>query len=444
LGSLTCLCALCVMFAIVVCDVYCCWEMLLRCSVQTTFAQINFRSAVSQCLGDRYADRVALQDEHYIEVEIVCDCVVFDLLLVHTVCVYCWYNAVLCLSYLPVSPLDLSLRISHMIFTPLHQIRHGLRNTRKKKDGKMEASAMTGISRFGDLNLTERLAELERLTGSIAGEVSQRQGLLDAELIKIENLVDSIGDGAPSEDAFNGPAGTPKLSDVRLNLMKRYVSELEATKVKRIEEVKNLSSDCHKHMVDLMCAEEGFKTMADSEDYLALDRAIDKFHRTGDFTLGLYKSDIARLTQRLRSFVEEKERRRIELGQIGSDIARLWTLLRIPSAERDLFSSSFKMNLSMETLSKGVDELARLREIRSQSLGKVITSIREDIAVLWTEAGIESEEVRMAEFPLYFQDVSEMEDSAVSACGVLYLCWFMVLCSICSCFPCGQCPPAMR
>lgn len=297
---------------------------------------------------------------------------------------------------------------------------------------------------IGDLNLTERLAELERLTGSIAGEVSQRQGLLDAELIKIENLVDSIGDGAPSEDAFNGPAGTPKLSDVRLNLMKRYVSELEATKVKRIEEVKNLSSDCHKHMVDLMYAEEGFKTMADSEDYLALDRAIDKFHRTGDFTLGLYKSDIARLTQRLRSFVEEKERRRIELGQIGSDIARLWTLLRIPSAERDLFSSSFKMNLSMETLSKGVDELARLREIRSQSLGKVITSIREDIAVLWTEAGIESEEVRMAEFPLYFQDVSEMEDSAVSACGVLYLSWFMVLCSICSCFPCGQCPPAMR
>ena len=73
----------------------------------------------------------------------------------------------------------------------------------------------------------------------------------------------------------------------------------------------------------------------------------------------------------------------------------------------------------METLSKGVDELARLREIRSQSLGKVIASIREDIAALWAEAGIESEEVRSAEFPLYFQDVSEMEDSAVS---MLHVC----------------------
>jgi len=268
---------------------------------------------------------------------------------------------------------------------------------------------------IANLNLTERLAELERLTGLIAGEVSQRQGLLDRELINIENLVDSLGDGTPSEGAFDGPAGTPKLSDVRLNLMKRYVAELEGIKAERVKEVKNLASDCHKHMVDLMYAEEGFKTMADSEEYLMLDKAIDKFHRTGDFTLGLYQSDLARLTMRLKSFVEEKERRRIELGQIGADIARLWTLLRIPSAERDMFSSSFKMNLSMETLSKGVDELARLREIRAQSLGKVIASIREDIALLWTEAGIESEETRMAEFPLYFQDVSDVEDSAVSS-----------------------------
>ena len=45
-----------------------------------------------------------------------------------------------------------------------------------------------------------------------------------------------------------------------------------ATKAKRIEEVKNLSSDCHKHMVDLMYAEEGFKTMADSEEYLRTKR----------------------------------------------------------------------------------------------------------------------------------------------------------------------------
>jgi DNA repair exonuclease SbcCD ATPase subunit len=269
-------------------------------------------------------------------------------------------------------------------------------------------------SHIADLNLTERLAELERLTGSIAGEVSQRQGQLDKELVKIENLVDALGDSAPAEDAFDGPVGTPKLSDVRLNLMKRYVTELETTKAERIAEMKNLASDCQKHMADLMYAEEGFNTMADSEEFLTLDKAVDRYHRTGDFTLGLYKGDIARLTLRLKSLVEEKDRRRIELGKIGADIARLWTLLRVPSSERDQFSNSFKMNLSMETLSKGIDELARLMEVRSQSLGKVIASIREDIALLWTEAGIESEEVRQAEFPLYYHDVSEMEDGAVS------------------------------
>lgn len=264
-----------------------------------------------------------------------------------------------------------------------------------------------------NLNLTERLVELEMLIGAIAGEVSQRQSQLDNELVKIGNLVASIGNAAPSADAFDGPSGTPMLSDVRLNLMRLYVAELEGIKAERVRKVRILASDCFKYMQDLMYAEEGFKTMDDSEEYLMLDRAIDKLHRSNDFTLGLYKADIARITLRLKSFVEEKERRRIELGQIGADIARLWTLLRIPSTERDQFSNSFKMNLSMETLSKGMDELARLREIRAKSLGKVITSIREDIAALWTEAGIESEEVRQAEFPCYFQDVSEVEDSAV-------------------------------
>lgn len=269
------------------------------------------------------------------------------------------------------------------------------------------------------MNYTDRLTELERLIGLIAGEVSERQGLLDSELSKINALVSGLGEPAPAENAFDGPAGTPFLSDTRLNLMKRYVAELESTKAKRIEEVKALAAECAKCMGDLMYAEEGFNTMDDSEIFLSLDKQIDRFHRTGDFCLGIQKSDIGCLAGRLQSFVEEKERRRLELGKIGADIARLWTLLRVPAAERDLFSSSFKMNLSMETLSKGVDERQRLQEVRAASLGKVITTIREDIALLWAEAGIETEEARRGEFPLYFADVADMEDSAVSTCAAL-------------------------
>jgi hypothetical protein len=99
----------------------------------------------------------------------------------------------------------------------------------------------------------------------------------------------------------------------------------------------------------------------------------------------------------------------------------LWTLLRIPSQERDSFTNSFKKNLSMETLSRGFDELSRLREIRKTSLGRVVTSIRNDILTLWEEAGIDSEDARRREFSPYFDDVNALEDSSVSVISVQLL-----------------------
>ena len=71
------------------------------------------------------------------------------------------------------------------------------------------------------------------------------------------------------------------------------------------------------------------------------------------------------------------------------------------------------MNLSMDTLSKGFDELNRLKEIRKTSLGKVISSIRSDILSLWEEAGIEDETERRKEFSLYFEPLQNIEDTAV-------------------------------
>lgn len=154
--------------------------------------------------------------------------------------------------------------------------------------------------------------------------------------------------------------------------------------------------------------------MEDYEDFADYDKKINQYLTKGDFTFNLSKKDIAILKSRLISFSEEKEKRRHELSSTGAEIARLWTLLRVPSAEREKFQSSFKMNLSMDTLSKGFDELNRLREIRKTSLGKVISSIRNDILTLWEEAGIENEEERRKEFPLYFEQLVNMEDSAVS------------------------------
>ena len=122
---------------------------------------------------------------------------------------------------------------------------------------------------------------------------------------------------------------------------------------------------------------------------------------------------IAFFVTKCESLKAEKERRREELLINGQEIARLWTLLRIPTSEREAFQSSFKMNLSIETLSKGREELERLKEIRTTSLSRVITSIRNDIAALWTEIGIETDEVKAIEFPSFFVDLNTLRDDSV-------------------------------
>ena len=67
----------------------------------------------------------------------------------------------------------------------------------------------------------------------------------------------------------------------------------------------------------------------------------------------------------------------------------------------------------METLNKGYEEVARLRDIRKKSLGKVVASIRNDILTLWEEIGIQDDESRGREFPAFFDDLETLEDSAV-------------------------------
>jgi hypothetical protein len=71
------------------------------------------------------------------------------------------------------------------------------------------------------------------------------------------------------------------------------------------------------------------------------------------------------------------------------------------------------MNLSSETLERGREELQRLRDIRTTSLGRVITSIRNDIVALWAEIGIDSDELKELEFPLFFADINSLQDESV-------------------------------
>jgi NADH:ubiquinone oxidoreductase subunit C len=269
------------------------------------------------------------------------------------------------------------------------------------------------VTHTNEMNYTDKLTELERMLSEVTVEVNGRQSLIDKEMNGILNLVKELGETGPTESSFQGPAGTPLLSDTRLNLMKDYKKELEQLKVKRIEEIQSLARDCYSHMSDLMYAEEGFNTMTDSSQFVSLDKQIIKFVKTSDFTLTISKKDVTTLTLRLKRFLEEKEKRRYELETTGEEIAKLWSLLRIPSVEREQFQNSFKKNLSMETIQKGFDELKRLKEIRRRSLGRVVSSIRNDILTLWDEAGIDNEENRQREFPTYYHEIETLDDSAV-------------------------------
>jgi len=173
--------------------------------------------------------------------------------------------------------------------------------------------------------------------------------------------------------------------------------------------------ECNKIFIDLVVSEEGTETISDRAKYSLYDSAIITLAESGEYVFGYHKNDVANLQARLKSLITEKDNRKVQLAKTGAEIARLWTLLRIPTSERQLFQSSFQANLSMATLARGKEELNRLMQIRTQSLGRVIESIRRDIVDLWEEIGITTRELQSEEFPLYFEAIESLADSSVCA-----------------------------
>ena len=266
-------------------------------------------------------------------------------------------------------------------------------------------------------NYADKLAGLESLLSEIETEVSERQGLLDIEFDAINDLVTRLGEQSPSLDMFAGPEGTPLLSDCRLELLREFKESLLQLQTQRMDEMKNIAMDCIRSYGDLVVEDEGFYTLPDCDVYADMDGCLLKFGQNqcvGDLEgLGVHIHDLITLKDRNQALLDEKERRRSELSETGTEIARLWTLLRVPSADREAFQASIKMNLSMETLAKGRDELERLREIRATSLEKVVGSIRNDIVALWEEIAIDQEESRREEFPIFYESVLTLGDTTV-------------------------------
>lgn len=269
----------------------------------------------------------------------------------------------------------------------------------------------TGVNYDSSLgeNYADRLSELEKLISDIELDVSQRQDILNAKREEVIDLASRLGEEMPAD--YDGGNDYCELADIRIDLIDNYKRKLEELRSTRLEEMANLAADIRKCLFDLAVQKEGPENLSDFQEFGDIDKillASDDIQR-----IGCHQRELSRLVLRLKNLQSEKERRKNELSQNGAEIARMWTLLRVPPTERSAFQNSFEMNLSLATLAKGREELKRLKQLRMDSLGTVVTSLREEIAGYLQELGITSNEQIIEEFPLYYCPVEDLDDNAV-------------------------------
>lgn len=262
------------------------------------------------------------------------------------------------------------------------------------------------LDHVAKMTVTDKLTELDKILTAISKEVDERQSLFDKEMVVISAISQDLGEPMPLTNAFDGPAGTPFLSDVRLNLMKDYRARLETQRQQRRQELEALYRECITHMQDMCYVEEGSIHPQEQAAFKELDASIARFGRALQVNnntelplAAMTKQHVQQLTLRVEKLVEEKEHRRSELSKTGEEIARLWSLLRVERADREAFTASFKKNLSLETLRKGYSEAGRLRQLRKESLGSVLSVLRGDIETLWVEIGMLSSPLAAQECP---------------------------------------------
>jgi hypothetical protein len=246
-----------------------------------------------------------------------------------------------------------------------------------------------------ELTVTDKLTELDKILSVISKEVDERQTLFDKEMQVITAIVQEMAENMPPSNAFDGPAGTPHLSDLRLNLMRDYRRHVETQRQCRRQELETLYRECVSHMQDMCYVEGGSIHSQEQTAFQELDAGIARFGRalqansSSELPLASFtKQHVQQMSQRVEMLIAEKEYRRSELSKTGEEIARLWSLLRVDRSEREAFTASFRKNLSLETLRKGYGEANRLRQLRKESLGSVLSVLRSDIETLWIEIGM--------------------------------------------------------
>ena len=239
---------------------------------------------------------------------------------------------------------------------------------------------------------TDQLAEISKLIENISNEIASRSKILDVEYDSIHVLQNDLGDQSNSIEnlpTINADGVILPLSDTRLQQLKKLKLNLESIKTDRIEKMKALMNDIHQLYLDMNIFDElenkkqiVLKNTNEIQMYSQLLKQNIHSNNTSmnnsltscstgsnslksysasqnilpqeqSWEFGVHIDTVKSLEKELIQLTQEKESRRCELATTGAEIARLWTLLRISTVERESFSKSFQMNLSLDTVQKG-------------------------------------------------------------------------------------------
>ena len=232
--------------------------------------------------------------------------------------------------------------------------------------------------------LTDQLATLESaLEGLRQAAADARQDLEKCRSFLIE-----------SHDAL-GLEMDPRWADVESDLTFEKREQFHCKVAEMKDEVDSRTSAVIRLLQD--CQQLMHAVRLDAQNGSEFDRQIAGSlvrSKDGSFMLsskfksetctGIGASILEDLSNRVAALNAEKQTRQAKIQEMGMDISLLWERLRIPEEEQKAFTQSVQ-GLSLDTIKKGEEEIARLHALKNQMMGKLISDARETIAAFWDE-----------------------------------------------------------
>lgn len=230
----------------------------------------------------------------------------------------------------------------------------------------------------------------------------------------------TIEEAAMSSDVRSYTDVESNLTLVRREEFRNGANEYEESVSSRAHAIVSLLLDCQSLIHDLELSSsdvnvgrsvDDFKIMNSLQPYDNDENARSLGRgKSNDYTIaslfesstciGIGNEALDRLTSRIAELNGEKRRRRAKLGEMGQTIQSLWTMLRVSPEEQRSFTTSIR-GLGLDTIYKGVDEIARLEELKKVMIGQLVREQRSVIEDLWIKT--ESSDAERASFDTYYR-----------------------------------------